>query len=148
MENERPTAAWDVLRDLDADRSALAGRMAASAWVHTGFGLIAAGYVLMPVLGDELRSRTLPFLVLVVLGLLWYHRSVTGIRPTSVGARAWTVVAGAAVAILVLFSVSLGLVASLSPWWAVVPAVAAFGLVRWANTAFEKLTREHVRRGV
>ncbi|BBG00016.1 MULTISPECIES: hypothetical protein [Pseudonocardia] len=145
MENE--SAARDALRDLETDRSALAGRIAAPAWLHAAFGLVAAAYVLMPAFGETARVQSVWGLAVVVLVLLWVHRRFTGIRPRAVGGRAWAVCGLTVVAVLLLLSVSLGLVASLSPWWAVAPAVVCFGVVWWANVAFERLTREKLRRG-
>ncbi|GAA1389559.1 hypothetical protein GCM10009613_28750 [Pseudonocardia kongjuensis] len=144
MENE--SVARDALRDLESDRAALAGRIAAPAWLHAAFALAAAWYVLVPAFGESVRAPAVWVLALVLLVLLWLHRRITGIRPRSVGGRGWAVFAVACVAVLALLVVSLGLVASLSPWWALVPAVVCFGVVYWANVAFERLTRENLRR--
>ncbi|MFC4460505.1 hypothetical protein ACFO4M_19120 [Pseudonocardia nematodicida] len=140
-------AARDVLRDLDADRSALSGRMAAPAWTHVAFALLAAGFVLSPAFSGGLRAALVPVLVLLTVVLLGYQQSTTGVRARGVGARAWLAFAGALVGVLVLLSVSYGLVASLSPWWVLAPAAVAFGIVLAANIAFERSTREHLRRG-
>ena len=152
MENDaspgnRDGSAEEVLRGLEADRTALAGRMAAPGWIHVAFALVAAGYVLLPVFDDGVRDGLLPFLLVVVLALIWYQRSVTGIRAGAVGAPAWGVFLVTVVAILALVSVSFALVASLSPWWAAVPAAVCFVVVLSANRWFERLSREHVRRG-
>lgn len=144
---EYESAARDALRDLETDRAALAGRIVAPAWLHATFALVAAGYVVLPALDESIRRPMLWGLVVAVLLLLWAHRRFTGIRPRTVGGRAWAVFAAAAAAALALYSVSLGLVASLSPWWALAPALVCFGAVWWANVAFERLTRENVRDG-
>lgn len=153
MENEsspaRPDgrAAHDVLRHLDADRTALAGRMSAPGWTHVAFALLATGFVVLPGFADGVRPWAHPFLALAVGGLLWYQHSVTGVRARSAGPRAWAAFGGAVVAVLVLLMVSLGLAASLSPWWVIAPGVLTFVVVLAANRAFERFTVEHVRHG-
>jgi len=144
---ESDSSARDALRDLESDRAALAGRLAAPPWLHAAFALVAAWYVALPAFGEAVRRPAVWGLAFAVVALLWVHRRATGIRPRAVGPRAWGVFAVACVAVLVLLSVSLGLAASLSPWWALVPAAVCFGVVWWANVAFERLTRENVRRG-
>lgn len=148
MESDE-SAARDTLRELDTDRSILARRICAPAWVHFGFALVVAGFLVMPAFGDDARFTSAPFLLLALLALSWYQHSVTGIRPKAVGVglRAWGVATVATIAVLVLYSVSLGLVAEFPPWSAVFPAAAGFGVAWSANVAFERRTREHVRRG-
>lgn len=148
MESDGSTAR-DTLHELDTDRSVLARRICAPAWVHLGFAPVFAGFLVTPAFGDDALHISAPILPLAVLALSWYQYSVTGIRPKAIGVglHAWSVVAVAAIAVPVLYSVSLGLVAEFSRWWALAPATAGFGVTWWATVAFERRTREHVRHG-
>lgn len=146
MENDS-AAARAALSGLQSDRAALAGRIAAPAWTHAAFGVVAAGFVAGPAVVSNVRAVLFPVLLCVAIALMWYQRTATGVQARSIGPRAWVVVGAALVVILAMFSVSMGLVASLSPWWVIAPAVVALGVAWWANVTFERLTQDNVRRG-
>jgi hypothetical protein len=138
MENDRAADAAAALRDVQADREALAARIPEPRAHLAGFGAIALAWVaqaatLSP--GADYEPPTTSWVALVaalVLLVLLRHR--TGIRFREVGPRAVLLVLACLVVCLVLFSISLGLVAQGLAWGVAITALAAFGLVTWLAT--------------
>ncbi|RII94635.1 hypothetical protein DZF95_03620 [Clavibacter michiganensis] len=152
MENDRASDAASTLNDLHSDREALAARILEPRWHLAGFGTIALVWVaqtatLSP--GSDYEPPTTSWVALcAAMILLALLRRTTGIRFRRVGARAGLLAVAAIATCLVLFSVSLGLVAQGLGWGVAITAVAAFLLVtRLSTLAFRAAVREIVRRG-
>ncbi|ALD11997.1 hypothetical protein [Clavibacter capsici] len=152
MENDRAQDAAAALDGLHADRQALASRIPEPRWHLAGFGAIALVWVaetatLSP--GADYEPPTTSWVaVAAAVILLVLLRRTTGIRFRRIGARAALLAAAALVACLVLFSVSLGLVAQGLGWGVAITAVAASLLVtRLSTLAFRAAVREIARRG-
>ncbi|OUE25924.1 hypothetical protein [Clavibacter michiganensis] len=152
MENDRAADANAALDGLRTDREALAARIPEPRWHLAGFGAVALAWVaqaatLSP--GADYEPPTTSWVAVVAaVVLLVLIRGRTGIRFRRVGARAALLVAAAVVACLVLFSISLGLVAQGLGWAVAITAIAAFLLVtRLSTLAFRAAVREIARRG-
>ncbi|RIJ52251.1 hypothetical protein DZG00_05695 [Clavibacter lycopersici] len=152
MENDRAADATAALRDVQADREALASRIPEPRWHLAGFGAVALAWVaqaaaLSP--GADYEAPTTSWVaVAVAVILLVLIRRSTGIRFRRVGARAGLLVAAAVLVCLALFSISLGLVALGLGWAVAITAIAAFLLVTWLSTlAFRAAVRQIARRG-
>ncbi|RII92293.1 hypothetical protein [Clavibacter californiensis] len=152
MENDRAADAAAALDGLRTDRETLAARIPEPRWHLAGFGAIALAWVaqaatLSP--GADYEPPTTSWVaVAAAVVLLVLIRRRTGIRFRRVGARAVLLVSAAVVACLVLFSISLGLVALGIGWGVAITALAAAGLVTWlATLAFRAAVREIARRG-
>ncbi|QHC58659.1 hypothetical protein [Rathayibacter sp. VKM Ac-2760] len=152
MENDRASDASSALDSLRSDREALVARISAPRRHLAGFGVLALLWVaqaaaLSP--GADYEPPTTSWLVVaaaVVLVVLL--RRATGIRLRRVGVEAMLLVGAALASCLLLFSVSLGLVAQGLGWAVAITAIAAFLLVTWLSTlGFRAAVRQIARRG-
>lgn len=142
------TRARQVLNDLDADRAALAARVAAPGWLYPLCALFLSAFVATPALrSDTPRSALVGALVAATVVLLLGYQRLSGVRVRRTGARGGLLVAGMLVATLVLLSVSFGLAASLSAWWVLAPAATTFVVVLLGSRRFDHLYRENLTRG-
>jgi len=150
MENDRAADAAAALRGVQADREALAARIPEPRWHLAGFGAIALAWVaqaatLSPGAAYEPPTTSWVAVAAAVI-LLVLLRGRTGIRFREVGARAVLLVVAALLGCLVLFSVSLGLVASGLGWAVAITALAAFALVTWLSTLAFRAAVARIRR--
>lgn len=138
----------NLLRDLDADRASLAGRMAAPWWLYPAFGVIIALYVASPAIESEATRRVVVQLAMAssVVLLFVYHR-ISGVRVSRVGVRGAVRLGVLVCAILALLSTSFGLASFDAQWWIAIPAAVSFGLVVILGRWFDRLYRDELRRG-
>lgn len=137
-----------LLDALDADRAALAGRVAAPRWLYPAFGVVAMLYVASPAIVSEASRRAVVGLAIAsgILLLATYQR-ISGVKMSRVGAPGTAVLGGLTFAVLVLLSTSFGLAAGDARWWIALPAAVSFGLVVMLGRRFDRLYRERVRHG-
>ncbi|GAA4283730.1 hypothetical protein GCM10022261_12610 [Brevibacterium daeguense] len=142
------TQAQQLLRELEFDRAALAGRLAAPGWLYPLFALIVAGYVATPALrSSEPRNAVVGILIVGTIVLLFAYQRLSGVRIGRIGVRGGALLGGLLVVTLVLLSTSYGLVASLSAWWVLAPAAVCFVVVLIGGRRFDRLYREDLGRG-
>lgn len=143
-----PRRAAALLDELAADRTRLAQRLAAPAWLYPAFGALTALYVAAPALEPGAASDLVTTLaVAATLLLVWAYPRLSGVRVSRTGASARLTLGLLLGATLLLLSTSLGLVALGLRWWTPLPAVASFALTVQLGRAFDRRYREHVRRG-
>lgn len=140
-----PRRASDLLAELDADRGALARHAATPAWYLVGMTVLAGVYVATPLLGDH-RSPLTSLLLggLLVLGVLHQQRRV--VRPRGLGAAGAGLLVGLLAVVLLLLSVSFGLVAGGLRGWVVLPAVVAAAATALALRRLDALARRDLAR--
>lgn len=147
MENNRDDAAA-ALHALSTDRAQLADRSRPSGLLMAAFGATAAAWVGSAALtspGEDYQSSPVSFLALGAFLLVGYLvRQRVGIAFGRWGARAQAAMAIGLVLCLILFSVSLGLVAADLTWAVVLTSAVAFAAVTYLATvayrgALEKL---------
>jgi hypothetical protein len=142
------TQAQQALRDLGSDRAALAERLAASWWLYPLSALIVAGFVATPAIqSDEPRNAVVGLLIAGCIVLLFAYQRLSGVRVGRIGARGGALLVGLLVTTLLLLSTSYGLVASVTPWSALAPAVVCFVMVLIGGQRFDRLYRENLSRG-
>ncbi|WP_143320543.1 hypothetical protein [Cellulomonas iranensis] len=128
-----PRGANEMLADLEADRAALATHVRTPAWYLAGVSALAAAFTAGPLLGDDRTNllATLGGALLVLAALLQQRRRV---RPAKPGGVAWGWTLLLVVTLLLLLSVSFGLVAGGLAGWVALPALAAavvtYGVLR------------------
>jgi hypothetical protein len=148
MDPHHGSEAQRALEGLDVDRAMLAERIATPWSVHALLAMLAAVFVALPAIGSD-RSRNTMFVVVFVVMLAVFAGAErrSRVRRGRPGAPAIALAAGLVVAILVLFSVSLALAASLSAWWVALPALACFAIVLAGSRGYDRLSRKALRHG-
>lgn len=145
---DTPRAAAQLLDALAADRSQLAARLAAPAWLYPLFGVLTALYVAAPALAPgTARSLVTSSAIAATLALVWGYPRLSGVRVARAGASALLTLGLLLGATLLLLSVSLGLASLGLRWWALLPAAASFALTVLLGRLFDRRYRERVRRG-
>lgn len=156
--NQRPPAlggprpsddeAQKLLHDLVADRTVLAGRVAAPWWLYPAFGAVTALYVASPAIEPEGSRRVVAGLV-IASGLLLHVacRRISGVKLSRVGAPGAVILGVLMCAVLVLLSTSFGLAAADVRWWIAIPAAVSFALVVILGRQFDRQYRQRLRRG-
>ena len=142
-------SARETLAQLSHDRSVLAGRVAAPTWHWPLLGLIVALFIASPAIGNDAIGDTI-FIGCVVAAIIVSGRYAKEVGAKGLRSGIHGVVLGAIflAGALILYSVSLGLVASDHPLWVVLPALGSFMLVIWLGRLFtgvleERLTSDH-----
>ncbi|HWR86763.1 MAG TPA: hypothetical protein VN200_12270 [Rhodoglobus sp.] len=135
----------DVLRELDADRAALAARVRTPWWLAAGFGLIAACFVVSPAFDGNRTGVIIASVVLAVAMIAVYRRS-TGVKLPGLGVIPWVVILSATASVLLLFSFSLGLASLDLHGWIAIPTVAAFAIGAGMTVLFTAAARRRMRR--
>lgn len=134
-----------LLADLEADRAVLAQHAATPAWYLLAVAVLSGLLVAIPLLGDG-RTPAFTVLTLASVGVALLYQRRRLVRPRRAGIAAWGVLAVLLVVLLLLLSVSFGLVAGgLGAWVAlsaVIAAVTTTALARW----FDVLVRRHASR--
>lgn len=138
----------NLLRDFDADRVALARRMAAPWWLYPAFGVITALYVASPAIESDANRRVVVQLAMVsTIFLLFGYQRLSGVRVSRVGLRGAVILGVLVCATLALLSISFGLASFDMQWWIAIPAAVSFGLVVILGRRFDFLYRDELRRG-
>ena len=129
--------AADALATLTKDRGTLAQNVNLSWPLFGGYGAVAAWLVTSAATttpGEGYQPPIGGWLALAAVFVLTYlARRETGVRFRSMGTTGTWAMAGIVVACLVLFSVSLGLVASGIAWAVVFTGIAAFAVTTWLS---------------
>ncbi|MFS0704952.1 hypothetical protein AB6N23_10560 [Cellulomonas sp. 179-A 9B4 NHS] len=125
-----PQRASDLLADLDGDRATLAQRAATPAWYLAAVTVLIAAYVAVPLLGED-RTPAVTMIggALVALAVLLQQRRL--VRPRGTGVAGTGLLVALLAAVLLLLSVSFGLVAGGLHAWVALPVLAA-GAVAYA----------------
>lgn len=123
------------MNELTADRERLAENIKVPRALMAGFGGVAAWWVGMAAAtspGQAYQPPAMGWLALAV-SLVFVHlvQRDTGIRFRRMGPRALLAVAGAVVACLALYSISLALVSLGLHWGVVLTSVTAFASTTW-----------------
>ena len=138
-----PADATDLLRQLDEDRSRLAGLTATPWWAPALLGLVVGLWVASPAVGD----RTTNYLFALAAAVVVVHlvRVRTGIRLRGAGARQLVLGVLWLLVTLLLYSAALGLVSLDREVWTVLPAAVA-GVVTYALAVVsDRWARESLR---
>ena len=155
MENDfegrpSPEEAAASLRDLGADRQALADRVQVPTMLLAALGGVAAWWVAGAAVanpGENYEPPTSGWLGLVAaLVIAHLIRRETGIRFRKMGPRAALVMAAIPVLCLILFSISLGLVSFGARWAVLLTSLSAFGLVTWLGGIAFRSALNQLRR--
>lgn len=138
-----------LLNDLETDRAGLAQRLKKPRWLAPALGALSAIFVATPALPDSFdRGSVATSLVLTGILLTIAYQWVTGVRLLRFRAFELLLFAGAILATLFFFSVSLGLAASGVPWWIIASAMASFavatGLAHLGAASMQKRVRDVV----
>lgn len=137
-----------LLHDLDADRAALAGRVAAPRWLYPAFGVIAALYVASPAIEpDTTRSVVLWLAIAFSLVFSFGYQRISGVRMSRVGIRGGMILGVLGGATFALLSISFGLASFDLQWWITVPTAAELGLMVILGRWFDRVQREELRHG-
>ncbi|MCC2336168.1 hypothetical protein [Cellulomonas wangsupingiae] len=136
-----PARAGQLLAGLDADRAALVDRVTTPTWYVVALAALTAAFVAGPLLGDR-QTALFGMIAPAALVLALELRQRRLVRPAGPGAAGWGVVAVLLGGVLLLLSVSFGLVASGLDAWVVLPALAAGALTYLAVGRVDA----HVRR--
>lgn len=149
MENQsRSVAARQALQDLASDRDALAQRLIAPRWLYPLIALVTAAYVATPAIQPgNTHSVVVGCLAAAFVLLVSSYSRLSGVRVGRVGFQGGAILTGLVVAVLVLLSSANGLAASLSAWWVLAPAAAAFVVVLFGGRHFDRACQENLRRG-
>ncbi len=146
-----PGSRAEARRALDAlgtDRAALAERIAAPWSMHALLATAAAVFVASPAIDSDGTRNTVFVVTLVVIVTVFSDAERRSrVRRGRPGTGAIALAIGMLATILILFSVSLGLAASLKAWWVGLPAAMCFGVVLAGSRAYDRLSRETLRRG-
>ncbi|WP_150118183.1 hypothetical protein [Cellulomonas sp. B6] len=132
-----------ALAELASDRAGIVERVALPGWYVAGASTLTAVFVAGPALGDD-RSGLLAMLALVPIVLAAVRDRRRRVRPPKAGGIAWGWVLVLLAVVLLLLSVSFGLVAGGLAPWVVLPALAAGG----ATFAIARRIDAQVRRQV
>lgn len=138
-----PTDATDLLRQLDEDRSRLAGLTETPWWAPALMGLVVGLWVASPAVGD----RTPNYLFALVAGVVVVYlvRVRTGIRLRGAGARPLALGILWLLVTLLLYSAALGLVSLDREVWTVLPAVVAGVVTYGLAVVSDRWVRESLR---
>lgn len=132
-----PEDAAQALDILTGDRERLASAIQVPRALLAAYGCLAAWWVSSAAgtaPGENYEPPTSGWLALVgVLVVTYLIQRETGLRVRTMGPRAGVAVAGIIAACLVLFSVSLGLVASGFTWAVVLTSLIAFATTTWLS---------------
>ncbi|MGD8202258.1 hypothetical protein ACQE98_16585 [Ornithinimicrobium sp. W1679] len=138
-----PTDATDLFRQMDDDRSRLAGLTETPWWAPALMGLVVGLWVASPAVGD----RTPNYLFALVAGVVVVYlvRLRTGIRLRGAGARPLALGILWVLVTLLLYSAALGLVSLDREVWTVLPAVVAGVVTYGLAVASDRWVRESLR---
>jgi hypothetical protein len=137
-----------LLGELQADRVALADRLAAPAWFYPAFAGLTALYVGTPALPDGQVGTVVTALpVAAAATLALAYPRISGVRSSRIGVIGWCVLIGLLVGVLGLLSVSYGVVASLSAWWVLLPQAVCFAVVLVGGRMFDREYRARLHAG-
>lgn len=125
---QHPDDATATLNQLARDRARLDARTRMPFWAPVAFAVVAALWVASPAMGDARTNYVFALVAAVLVADL--ARRWTGLRAKAVGPRAWALTVLWLVVTLLMYSISLGLVAGQLPLWVLVPAVVA-GVTTW-----------------
>jgi hypothetical protein len=137
-----------TLRNLSTDRAQLAERLAAPWWLYVLLALLGAGYVATPAIRvDGARNAVAGALIGASVVMLAGYRRLSGVRVRRTGSSGAIVLVGLFLGTIVLLIISYGLASLLSAWWVLAPATICFALLLVGGRWFDRLYREHLRRG-
>ena len=135
----------DILDDLNADRATLAQRVHTPWWLATGFGLIAACFVVSPATGGNQTGVIIASVVLSVAMVAGYRKAI-GLKLGGLAPWSWLIVVGALLLVLGLFSAALALASLGLHGWIAIPAALAFAVGVVATLLFTALARRRMLR--
>ncbi|WP_166435953.1 hypothetical protein [Cellulomonas shaoxiangyii] len=147
MENDStdPRRASELLADLEGDRAALAQQAAGPAWYVPAVSALAAAYVAVPLLGDDPTPVvSMIFGGVLALSVLAHQQRL--VRPRGGGVAGAGLVVALLAVVLLLLSVSFGLVAGGLHAWVVLPALAAGAATYALVRRLEAVVRRDVHR--
>ncbi len=121
-----PRSAHELLADLEADRTAVGSRIGTPAWQLLVGAALVAVFVASPLLGrDVARAVQIGFVAFGIFTSSYQRRRL--VRPRGAGAAGVLAVVLVLAFVLLMLSVSYGLVAGGLGAWVVLPALAAAG---------------------
>ncbi len=121
-----PRSAHELLADLEADRSAVGTRVGTPTWQMLVGGALVAVFVASPLLGKDVATAVqIGFVAFAIVTSSYQRRRL--VRPRGAGPAGVLVMLLVLAFVLLMLSVSYGLVAGDLGPWVVLPALAAGG---------------------